>query len=196
MRTATNPSTGEKKPDLGASWLAAGLECPADACVGWVRTKKPPLHYEPMFSDSPIDVRLANMTAALDAGADPNEVDHELSVWQCLGRPLHCCVGGFNAWGPPSVVRDNLPLIELLLSRGADPRLPGPAWSEVYRVGRPRHPSPLELVREEIEDPEDRPDDWETVLMECGFYGEAYTLLKAAAESLDGESLLGRTATP
>ncbi|KAJ4418866.1 hypothetical protein N0V82_005313 [Gnomoniopsis sp. IMI 355080] len=176
---SANISHSAKEQQQGhASWRAAGLEPPADACVNWVSCKKPPLHWEALYSTSSLELRLANMTAALDAGADPNELDHELNVHRGLGRPLHCCLGGYMAWGPPKVIRLNLPLIELLLARGADPRLPGP-----------RYPSPLEMARQEAED-NDNPDEGEKILQDCGFYAEAYKLLKAAADSLDGESPL------
>lgn len=101
------------------------------------------------------------MTAALDAGADPNELDHELyniCTWRCLGRPLHCCLGGFNAWGPPSIIRFNPLLIQLLLSRGADPRLPGP------RQG-PEQPSPLAQLARQKTGENAELDDWEKTLL-------------------------------
>lgn len=156
---ASNRNT-QSRPDLTAkelehaqaSWKrAAGLELPADACNSWVRKTKPSLYWIPLFSTDPLESRLAQITAALDAGADPNALDHELNLRRGLGRPLHCCLGGHMSWGPPEVVRHNLPLIELLLSRGADPRLDGPTLPPLVK------PSPLELAREEAENT--NPDD-------------------------------------
>lgn len=172
--------SAKQREEGQASWRRHGLEPPADICLDWISCKKPPLHWEPLYSTGSVESRLANMTAALDARADPNELDHELRVRDCLGRPLHCCVGGLNAWGPAHIVRLNLPLIELLLSRGADPRLPGPGQ-------RPRLPSALEMVRLEVEE-NTSPEDGEKELQDCGFYAEALKMLKSAADSLDGES--------
>lgn len=95
-RTRPNGMSAKEREDGQASWRQAGLELPADACFDWVSCKKPPLHWEPLYSTNPVELRLANMTAALDAGADPNELDHELYIRRCLGRPLHRCIGGLN----------------------------------------------------------------------------------------------------
>lgn len=179
--SACHVDISAKERDEGrAGWKRNGLEPPADICFNWISCKKPPLHWEPLYSTNPIEVKLANMTAALDAGADPNELDHELHVRECLGRPLHCCIGGLNAWGSPHIIRLNLPLIELLLSRGVDPRLQGPGL-------RPRLPSPLEMVRLEVEE-NSNPDDGEKMLQDCGFYAEALKMLRSAADALDSES--------
>lgn len=177
----------KQREDGLASWRRHGLEPPTDLCMDWISCKKPPLHWEPLYSRDPVPARLARMTAALDAGADPDELDHELDVRRCLGRPLHCCVGGRGAWGPPRIVRSNLPLVELLLSRGADPRLPGPGPGTPRPMGASsRLPSALEMVRREVED-NATPDDGERELRECGFYAEALRVLKSAADLLDGE---------
>lgn len=167
----------QEREQAESRWRRAGLNLPADACLNWVRCRQPALHWEPLYSTDTVEHRQASMAASLDAGADPNELDHELDLRRSLGRPLHCCLGGLGAWGCPRVVRDNAPLIELLLAHGADPRLQGPG----------KHPSPLELARYESEDNTNH-DDGEKVLQECGFYRTAFTLMKAAADSLDSES--------
>lgn len=143
--------------------------------LAWVHTTQPPLFWE-CIAEHQLSLKLSNMKAALLAGADPNEMDHERDPRRSLGRPLHCALGD---WGNPEYVKDNIAVIKLLLEHGADPRLPGP---EV----RPAHlglQSPLEYARR-LAFHEWRGDD---ELLESGYYEEAYRVMKEAADKLDRE---------
>ncbi|KAJ5925407.1 hypothetical protein N7454_008046 [Penicillium verhagenii] len=141
--------------------------------VSWVHTVKPPLFWEPM-ANHPISLKLSNMKAALSAGADPNEMDHERDRRRSLGRPLHCAIGD---WAEPEYMKENIPVIKLLLRHGADPRLPGP---EVKPAAFGLQ-SPLEYARRLAM------REWNGVdeLFECGYYTEAYRIMKEAADNLD-----------
>lgn len=80
-----------------------------------------PLFREPL-SNHPVEEKVAAMRAAIEAGADVNQLDQEPIVGYNEGRPLDACINGSHM---PSGVRleDNIPAIELLLQHGADPRL-------------------------------------------------------------------------
>ncbi|KAJ5613907.1 hypothetical protein N7528_007561 [Penicillium herquei] len=141
--------------------------------LGW--RPKAPLFWEPL-SGHPVEVKLANITAALLAGADPNEMDHEPDHRRSYGRPLHCVV---HSNGPSDFLKDNIPVIELLIEHGADPRLPGPKVLPVYSgLGSPLHHAKLLATF---------PNHGFEELFECGFYQEAYRIMKQAADNLDGK---------
>ncbi|CAI7581251.1 unnamed protein product [Penicillium glandicola] len=146
---------------------------PQETLDAWVHTTQPPLFWE-FIAEHPISLKLANMKAALSAGADPNEMDHERDPRRSLGRPLHCAVGD---WGNPDHMKENIPAIKLLLEHGADPRLPGP---EVKPAALGLQ-SPLEHARRLAM------GEWRGVdeLLECGYYAEAYRVMKEAADDLD-----------
>ncbi|KAJ5760227.1 hypothetical protein N7520_007383 [Penicillium odoratum] len=113
------------------------------------------------------------MKAALLAGANPNEMDHEPDDRRSYGRPLHCVVGD----GPADFLKDNIPLIRLLLEHGADPRLPGPYVVPVScSLGTPLH-NVMQMAT--------IPGHGFEELFECGFYQEAYRIMKQAADDLD-----------
>ncbi|KAJ5647703.1 hypothetical protein N7490_004075 [Penicillium lividum] len=77
------------------------------------------------------------MKAALLAGAGSNEMDREPDNRRSYGRPLHCVV---HSKGPADFLKENIPLIRLLLEHGADPRLPGPYTLPVFcSLGSPLH---------------------------------------------------------
>lgn len=65
---------------------------------------------------------LAACRAALAAGADPNALDTVPEVMYGEGRPLDACLRQTRIPGRKSIT-DDLPVIELLLEHGADPRL-------------------------------------------------------------------------
>ncbi|KAJ5547104.1 hypothetical protein N7494_004689 [Penicillium frequentans] len=146
---------------------------PQETTDAWVHKTKPPLFWE-FISTHPISLKLKNMETALSAGADPNEMDHERDPRRSLGRPLHCAMGD---WGNPVHVKENIPAIKLLLEHGADPRLPGP---EVKPASLGLQ-SPLEYARR-LAMREWRGDD---ELLDCGYYAEAYRVMKEAADDLD-----------
>ncbi|KAJ5802173.1 uncharacterized protein N7503_004623 [Penicillium pulvis] len=158
------------KPDTSHASKAAEHQETTDA---WVHNTKPPLFWE-FISAHPISLKLENMKAALSAGADPNEMDHERDPRRSLGRPLHCAMGD---WGDPVHVKENIPAIKLLLEHGADPRLPGP---EVKPASLGLQ-SPLEYARRLAM------REWrgKGELLDCGYYAEAYRVMKEAADDLD-----------
>lgn len=83
----------------------------------WMATHRPPLFIEPATSHSP-EEKVAAMRAAIEAGADVNQLDLRPYGGHNEGRPLHACLLRGS-------IADNLPAIELLLRHGADPRLHG-----------------------------------------------------------------------
>lgn len=85
------------------------------------RRRQGALHREPLLAH-PLETKLAAMRAALAAGADPNGLDNSEPWHYREGRPLDACLHISRMAGGVSVM-DNLPLIELLLEHGADPRL-------------------------------------------------------------------------
>lgn len=129
-RLQSSPTDG-KKPDKVQEF---------DQRREWMTTHQPPLFVEPL-SDHSTEEKVAAMRAAIEEGADVNELDHEPRQGYNEGRPLHACLRhGFN-------IGRNLPAIELLLEHGADPRLFGisPAKLPPLAIARwyqenPRYP--------------------------------------------------------
>lgn len=74
-----------------------------------------PLFREPLSSQHSAEEKVAAMRAAIEAGADVNQLDQEPIVGYNEGRPLDVCV--------KHNYTSNLGAIELLLQHGADPRL-------------------------------------------------------------------------
>jgi hypothetical protein len=132
----------------------------------WVTESKSPLHYEPLSNHS-IDVKLAAMTSAIAAGADVNELDHDVDPRRNRGTPLHCCLSDIAA--DPS---SNLPLVRLLLEHGADPSIPG---TEGSRTG-----SSVEEARA-MSQVTDLPAGWHE------FYAQATEILEDALSNKTGE---------
>lgn len=81
----------------------------------------PPLH-KLCISNDPLDDRLPAIRQALASGEDPNE----LGGWKHAGvsRPLHYAISD-HIGHDFAQLKQNLPVVELLLEAGADPRLPG-----------------------------------------------------------------------
>lgn len=133
----------------------------------WIFSSKPPLFWEPV-SGHPISVKLTAMKAALASGADPNELDHEPRAEKNLGRPLHLAIEYTSS--NLSRLHENLPVVELLLQHGADPRLGG-------MQGRY---SPLEDLRRVVayNDP--------TMREAMGFFKEVLEMMEVKARELDG----------
>jgi hypothetical protein len=73
------------------------------------------------MSGDPLEVRLLAIQEALASGEDPNE----LGGWPKPGvaRPLHYAISDC-VQHDQAQLKQNLPVIELLLEAGADPRLP------------------------------------------------------------------------
>lgn len=83
-----------------------------------------PLHWE-IISGHPIAEKLSNVRAALQSGADPNALDKVRCAEQSRGRPLHYATDTLHFDFMSRY--ENLPIVELLLEYGADPRMAGMA---------------------------------------------------------------------
>jgi hypothetical protein len=150
----------------------------------WIETHKPPLFLAPLSRDPP-EVRAAAMEAALkEPGADPNELDHDLlDRMTHAGRVLHCCVcdepyEDYNRGHEKEPYYGfwyNLPVIEVLLRHGADPRLYG------HTMLRPPGP-PIRIVtyRRDNPYPDQRPEETE-------FFIKAADMMEAAVKVLEGQ---------
>ncbi|KAI9836088.1 MAG: hypothetical protein M1819_001702 [Sarea resinae] len=141
-------------------------------------------NWEPISSHA-IEVKLANMQAAMRAGADVNELDHEPFPHRNWGRPLNCCVD--DHLGDMRLTSQNLPLVKLLLDGGADPRL-GARGLDEHGVFRQNNGSPLDDLREILAAGEDAAPEWRR-----DFYREALALMEEAARKLDGMSTIFRS---
>lgn len=134
--------------------------------------EKLPLFDEPL-SGHPIEVKLANMKAAILAGSDVNELDHSHGGYHA-GRPLHWVMdpGKIDI----KIMKDHLPLVKLLLENGADPRLRGRkqnSWP-----GTPIDEARAILSYDLVAEPH-----WEVAFP---FYKEALALMEQAVERLNG----------
>ncbi|KAF9738643.1 hypothetical protein PMIN06_001946 [Paraphaeosphaeria minitans] len=83
--------------------------------------QRSPLITEPL-SNHPVGTMLAACRAAIANGEDVNAPDTLPHVGHNAGRPLDACLRQTHMPGKKSIV-ENLPVIELLLEHGADPRL-------------------------------------------------------------------------
>ncbi|TGO43872.1 hypothetical protein BCON_0773g00010 [Botryotinia convoluta] len=81
-----------------------------------------PLHWE-IVSGHPIAEKLSNMRAALKSGANPNALDKARRAEQSRERPLHYATDTLHFDFMPRY--ENLPIVELFLEFGADPRMLG-----------------------------------------------------------------------
>jgi hypothetical protein len=132
-----------------------------------------PLLYVPI-SDIPIDVKVALVKKAIEAGDDVNQLDTIPDARRCFGRPLDFAVEYSRA--NFDYLKDNIPVIKLLLDHGADPRLPGPY----------RERSALEEMRDMAQMKiSDKEPEWNKVVP---FFKEAFALMDEVAKRLDGNS--------
>lgn len=136
----------------------------------------PPLHKQ-CISNEPLDVRLSAIRKAIASGEDPNE----LGGWKNpgVGRPLHYALDD-SAQHDYTQLKQNLPVIELLLEAGADPRLLSPtpgrrspieeleAWFREYNKGDHSKWAPEDLELQPL-------------------YEAALQAMKKAALALDGK---------
>lgn len=83
--------------------------------------QRSPLITEPISNHS-VEIMLAACRAAIANGDDVNAPDTLPHVGYNEGRPLDACLRQTHMPGKKSIV-ENLPVIELLLEHGADPRL-------------------------------------------------------------------------
>ncbi len=114
------------------------------------------------------------MRAAIAAGADPNELDGRLRI----GRPLNYAICD-SAFVDYAQLKQNLPIVELLLEAGADPRL-GSA--------RPYSKSPIQELEAWFREFEVHGEEWAEEDLELfGFYEKALGAMRKVAERLDGE---------
>lgn len=96
----------------------------------WVATQKSPLFTAALGLDSAPD-KAAAADAALRAGTDPNELDHDFGKIRNRGRALAFFVNmdlHHEVNGSLDGVVNNLPAIEVMLRHGADPRLGAPLF--------------------------------------------------------------------
>ena len=141
--------------------------------------KSSPLHWEPV-SGHPISEKFAAMKAALDSGADPNELDHQRRTERSIGRPLHYATE-YTTFDH-SRRHENLPLIKLLLQHCADPRLHGMECTK----------SPIDEMKTVVEF--NSPDlKWATE-QDMVFFRGALEMMKEKANELDGRICLSGVA--
>lgn len=135
----------------------------------WVQNSKPPLFIAALSLDK-AEVKVAAVEEALHAGADPNELDHDLGKLRNQGRVLAYFVNyklHYEINGILEGMVNNLPSIEIMLRHGADPRLDAPF------IG----PKSALLQVQSAKDRDVAPD----------FYEAAGAMLEKAAAELDGE---------
>jgi hypothetical protein len=138
------------------------------------KLKNLPLHWEPV-SSHPITEKLTNMLAALKSGSDPNELDHAFASRpeRSIGRPLHYATE-YTVFDH-SLRHENLPVVELLLRYGADPRL----------AGMGPNPSPLEDLRAVVN--ANIPELKWASERDMEFFKGALEAMERRARELDGE---------
>lgn len=102
-----------------------------------------PLHWE-IVSGHSMDEKLSNMRAALKSGADPNALDKAPRPERSMGPPLHYPTDTLHFDFMPR--HENLPIVELSLEYGADPRMEGMVGSrespleDVERIVKTNYP--------------------------------------------------------
>jgi hypothetical protein len=135
-----------------------------------------PLHWEPV-SGHPITEKLATMLAALKSGSDPNELGHAFASRpeRSIGRPLHYATE-YTVFDH-SRRHENLPVVELLLRYGADPRMKG--------MGA--NPSPLEELRIVVMANSDGSEVKWASERDMEFFKGALEAMERRAKELDGE---------
>ncbi|KAL1849881.1 hypothetical protein Daus18300_013138 [Diaporthe australafricana] len=80
-----------------------------------------PLHSESL-STHPVEIKLANIRAAIAAGADVNGLDESEPTYHREGRPLDACLR-VTHMANGATFYSNVDVIKVLLEHGADPRL-------------------------------------------------------------------------
>jgi hypothetical protein len=134
--------------------------------------------FKECVSEKPLETRLALIRAALDVGFSPNEVDRRP---RSEGRPLHYAICD-SCLCPPYVLKQNLPIVQLLLEAGADPRLPG--W-------KPVDESPIVDLKNWLTNYETEGERWPKEDQELKpFFEQAYAAMKKVADELDGKSCI------
>lgn len=136
--------------------------------------QRSPLITEPI-STHDVPTMLAAVRTAIENGADVNQLDTETTPHLFEGRPLDACLAFQRMPGRKSII-ENLPVIELLLEHGADPRL----WSEVTGALR----SPVSLALEYSKDEgltEKTRDFWKRVFE---LFKEAIARIDAKKEAI------------
>jgi hypothetical protein len=139
--------------------------------------QRQPLITEPL-SNHPVEVMLAACRAAIANGEDVNAPDTLPHVGHNEGRPLDACLRQTHMPGKKSIV-ENLPVIELLLEHGADPRL----FSRSVGVTG----IPIALARRYAVDEEEKEEHrafWKHVL---GLFEEAIVRIDAKKKEKEGD---------
>lgn len=144
-----------------------------------VEFKAPVLRVRPplialSISNDPLDIRLAAMREAIAAGQDPNELGGMKNPG--VGRPLHYAICD-SAGHDYEQLKQNLPVVQLLLEAGADPRLPD-------LRGR----SPIEELEAWFKAYNEGHSNWATEDLELYSFNEAaLKAMKEVATKLDGK---------
>ncbi|KAF2126320.1 hypothetical protein P153DRAFT_388361 [Dothidotthia symphoricarpi CBS 119687] len=135
----------------------------------------PPLHVQ-SISNEPLDVRLAAIRQAIAAEENPNQ----LGGWKNPGvaRPLHYAIDD-SAQHDYKQLKQNLPVIELLIKAGADPRLPDL---------QPGRRSPIQKLDSWFKAYNESHSSWATEDLELyPFYKAALRIMKKTAAELDAQ---------
>lgn len=129
------------------------------------------------ISNNPLESRLPALRQALEAGEDPNE----LGGWRHypgIQRPLHYAIDD-SIRHDPRQLKQNLPIVELLLRYGADPRLPD--LNTTWR-------SPIEELERWFQYHDEDHDNWPPEDLELiPFYSTALCMMKDKVAELDGK---------
>lgn len=146
----------------------------------WKYIQSLPLHFEPI-SGHPLAEKISNTLAALESGADPNELDKAPRAERSIGRPLHYATDSTHFdFGRRY---ENFPIVELLLKYGADPRLPG-----MEGLGG-RRESALEEVRDVVKSNSPKVVLRNLTERDIEFFKRALEAMEEKAKELDGEHL-------
>lgn len=127
-------------------------------------------------SEFAIRCKLAEILVALENGMNPNEEESQPMLQLRSGRPLDLCLNDSKAMNSDTSLLNNIPVIQMLLDYGADPRLdpipimkgacglPLKPIEEVQNLAKFEEPGPMKR-----------------------FYEEAYLVLKKATDRLNSK---------
>ncbi|KAJ4345945.1 uncharacterized protein N0V89_012081 [Didymosphaeria variabile] len=140
--------------------------------------QRSPLITEPISNHS-VETMMAACRAAIANGEDVNAPDTLPHVGHNEGRPLDACLRQTHMPNRKSIV-ENLPVIELLLEHGADPRLYSKSVGAVA--------IPIVLARRYSVDEEEKEEHrafWKHLL---GLFEEAIVRIDANKKETEGDS--------
>lgn len=130
-------------------------------------------------SSEPLEVRVPAIREALAAGEDPNELGgRKVPGISC---PLHYAI---TTWGDcaSGELKRNLPVVELLLQNGADPRLPDCT---------PVPSSPIEELEAWFREYDKDHSEWDAEEIDLhAFFSAVLHVMRAKAAELDGKQIV------